>query len=61
MSVNLESLELIMIKVVLVFLLFLASAVVVADSQPEDQALFRASAVQAMIGELGLRESNVPS
>jgi phosphoglycerate dehydrogenase-like enzyme len=50
-----------MIKVVLVFLLFLASAVVVADSQPEDQALFRASAVQAMIGELGLRESNVPS
>ena len=50
-----------MIKFMLAFVLFLAPAVVLADSQVDDPASVRIAAVQAMIGELGLRESDFAS
>jgi phosphoglycerate dehydrogenase-like enzyme len=50
-----------MFKKLLALLLFVAPVAVVADSQPADQAPQTASAIQAMIDQLGLRESPVPS
>jgi phosphoglycerate dehydrogenase-like enzyme len=50
-----------MLKKLLALLLIVAPVAVVADSQPADQAPQTTSAIQAMIDQLGLRESPVPS
>jgi phosphoglycerate dehydrogenase-like enzyme len=52
--------EILMTKVMLTLLLVLATLPVVADSHAEDQALFTARAVQDLITELGLKESETP-
>jgi len=49
-----------MTKVMLTLLLVLATLPVVADSHAEDQALSTARAVQDLITELGLKESETP-
>lgn len=54
-----RSKESMMIKFVLAFALFVPPTAALADSQAEDQVAARIAAVQAMIGEMGLRESKV--
>ena len=53
--------ELIMAKMMLTFFLLLSSATVVADSHAADQALYSTQAVNELIMQLGLRESQVPA
>lgn len=53
--------ELIMAKMMLAFLLLLSSATVVADSHAADQALYSTQAVNELIMQLGLKESQMPA